>query len=486
MRLSSEFRLESLLFVAFFVTIPIYSPNIVMFRDGLGGEEALMPFFVNTMLVTAAIVGILFAWLGARRGGEFALHLPAVLSGAVAYLVGFVLFVLTLGVPSFGSPVSAVCAGLLLGVSTVELCIAWGAYLALYDLRQALLALAMMVGMGSVVELLLSTTAIQVGLVVFAVLALVGVAFPCVQAAQGNMVLPDIQADKTDLKATRHGSFRQSILRMTQVLGVPFVGLLVFAFVMGVRKFMIFDVVYVETFGGIIGALLVSPLFFVRSSRPLLPLIYQVLVPLFALALIVCNSFPESSAPMWWAAWLSYVFYGVVSVLALASLCGMAHAREFSATLIYGLTVGCFSAVSLLGIVCGSTPLFAGDESGPILLVVSTVYFAFLLAVPLISAWKRKGIESDDLSPAETDTDADAHENTAVSIAQRCDDLATSHGLSRRETEILGYLGRGHGVVFIAKTLVISESTVRTHVKSIYKKLGVNSREELLGMVNAE
>ena len=33
-------------------------------------------------------------------------------------------------------------------------------------------------------------------------------------------------------------------------------------------------------------------------------------------------------------------------------------------------------------------------------------------------------------------------------------------------------------------TLVISESTVRTHVKSIYKKLGVNGREELLAKVD--
>lgn len=53
-----------------------------------------------------------------------------------------------------------------------------------------------------------------------------------------------------------------------------------------------------------------------------------------------------------------------------------------------------------------------------------------------------------------------------------------------REREILGYLGRGHGIAFVAATLVISESTVRTHVKSIYKKLGVNGREELLAKVD--
>lgn len=49
-----------------------------------------------------------------------------------------------------------------------------------------------------------------------------------------------------------------------------------------------------------------------------------------------------------------------------------------------------------------------------------------------------------------------------------------------------GYLGRGHGIAFVADALVISESTVRTHVKSIYKKLGVNSREELVSKVSEE
>ena len=39
-------------------------------------------------------------------------------------------------------------------------------------------------------------------------------------------------------------------------------------------------------------------------------------------------------------------------------------------------------------------------------------------------------------------------------------------------------------IAFVAATLVISESTVRTHVKSIYKKLGVNGREELLAKVD--
>lgn len=66
----------------------------------------------------------------------------------------------------------------------------------------------------------------------------------------------------------------------------------------------------------------------------------------------------------------------------------------------------------------------------------------------------------------------------------RCSRLAGQAGLSPREAEVLAYLGRGHGSTFIARELGISENTVRTHVRHIYEKLGVSSREGLLALVN--
>ena len=48
------------------------------------------------------------------------------------------------------------------------------------------------------------------------------------------------------------------------------------------------------------------------------------------------------------------------------------------------------------------------------------------------------------------------------------------------------YLGRGHSYAYIANALTVSENTVRTHVRNIYRKLGVTSREELLAVVHGE
>ena len=159
----------------------------------------------------------------------------------------------------------------------------------------------------------------------------------------------------------------------------------------------------------------------------------------------------------------------------------------------------------MAGLACGTLPLFLGDSGEVMLNLISTCYFAFLLACPLLTSWKK--IRSFDVK-ASADTDfayglADGMEAVAAQqsylsqgandsdtdgevpdVATRCLKVAELYKLSPRETEIFGYLGRGHGIVFIAETLVISESTVRTHVKNIYKKIGVSSREELLQLVD--
>ena len=59
-------------------------------------------------------------------------------------------------------------------------------------------------------------------------------------------------------------------------------------------------------------------------------------------------------------------------------------------------------------------------------------------------------------------------------------------GLSPREREVLYYLGRGYNHGYVAEKLYISENTVRTHVRHIYAKLAINSREELLAMIDDE
>lgn len=58
--------------------------------------------------------------------------------------------------------------------------------------------------------------------------------------------------------------------------------------------------------------------------------------------------------------------------------------------------------------------------------------------------------------------------------------LARTWGLTKREIEIAQWLLKGYQAPYIAQQLFISENTVRTHIKSMYRKMGVANRNEFL------
>jgi DNA-binding NarL/FixJ family response regulator len=58
--------------------------------------------------------------------------------------------------------------------------------------------------------------------------------------------------------------------------------------------------------------------------------------------------------------------------------------------------------------------------------------------------------------------------------------LESDRAVSPREAEIMRLLARGRNVPFICDELFIAKSTVQTHVKHIYTKLGVSNRQELI------
>ena len=60
--------------------------------------------------------------------------------------------------------------------------------------------------------------------------------------------------------------------------------------------------------------------------------------------------------------------------------------------------------------------------------------------------------------------------------------VAAVDDLSQREQEVLRLLARGLSNQQIASNLVVSENTVKTHVKNIYAKLGVTSRTQAIAL----
>ena len=65
---------------------------------------------------------------------------------------------------------------------------------------------------------------------------------------------------------------------------------------------------------------------------------------------------------------------------------------------------------------------------------------------------------------------------------KKCQIAADHFGLSKREVEVLFLLTGGYSIQGIADKLVISTNTVKTHTSHIYRKMGVNSRQEVINL----
>lgn len=88
--------------------------------------------------------------------------------------------------------------------------------------------------------------------------------------------------------------------------------------------------------------------------------------------------------------------------------------------------------------------------------------------------------------PVESPTASSVHnapEDSSPSRAEKsAADLGDEYGLTAREQEVLTLLLDGRSSPRIQAELFISESTVRTHIRHIYAKMNVRSRQELIDL----
>lgn len=68
--------------------------------------------------------------------------------------------------------------------------------------------------------------------------------------------------------------------------------------------------------------------------------------------------------------------------------------------------------------------------------------------------------------------------------AEVCARIASAYDLTDRESAVLILVSQGNTVKKIAELLFLSESTVRTHTKNLYRKLGCHSKQEVIDFVN--
>lgn len=489
---------STIAFVIFAATIPLYSPNMGIF-GGFANGDALIGYFVFPMLFGALITAAAVVFYAAKRSDWRSFSLRTLGFATVLYCGGALTFFVVIQA-SFSNlelfRAVVIGAGMAVGFGMVPLCVAWGTHFAL-SLRNALLWGSITCVAASLLAWVLTITPSPVLDVIYPILLLVGAGLPWFKMKRGTLSYPQRdEAHVNDLQKSenfesgcqgevREGSLEEadipgllaSLRRILSIIWLPFIGLLFYAFLTSVHKFYVFGDFDSEFFGALLAVLFVIPLCFVKSNKPLLPFVYKVIVPIFVAILIILGSFPVETFPQYLGAVGIYVFSVFLALFAMASLLAVAHAGEFSPPLLYGFVLVCGIAVTLVGLFLAQV-VAAVDNFGPVMWVITCFFFAIILLYLGIGSWRSFS------SPEERE--GEKASSLQENLHHRCEAISVRFSLSSRESEILGYLSRGYSPTYIARTLVISVSTARSHVRNIYRKIGVGSREELLQLIDSQ
>ncbi|MCD8315793.1 MAG: helix-turn-helix transcriptional regulator [Eggerthellaceae bacterium] len=96
------------------------------------------------------------------------------------------------------------------------------------------------------------------------------------------------------------------------------------------------------------------------------------------------------------------------------------------------------------------------------------------------SSAKAPEAEASQHKPAREDKTQDPRPR----FHDRCQEVAVTYGLSPKETEVMTLFAKGRSAARIQEELFISKGTVSTHLRHIYQKLDVHSKQEMLDLID--
>lgn len=169
----------------------------------------------------------------------------------------------------------------------------------------------------------------------------------------------------------------------------------------------------------------------------------------------------------------------VAGIILWCLLAETAHDTKLPPFLLFSIALACTNGAQLLGTLIG---YFNADtlKQSDILMTAVALVAVYLLFVAALFLFKDKSLKGEE------DLSLQAPESVEHDLHERCGSIARNHNFTPRETEIFFLLAQGYTIPAISEKLFVSENTVKSHVKSIYQKLDVHVRTELIELVNSE
>lgn len=232
---------------------------------------------------------------------------------------------------------------------------------------------------------------------------------------------------------------------------------------------------------GALDIALLLPALLVRH-QPNLDSIYKLALPLVATGFLLLPIIWSGAGGI--ANACAQLGAGIAGTILWCMAADRVHATKIPAYLLLSSVMVGVNVAQLIGTLVG---LVFSDSMGRGGLTITVIALAavYLIAMMSMFLFKDRKLKGTDAATGVTAEQEQARrDREAQEFSLRCQAIARVHGLTQREQEILEQLAHGHTVKEIADAFCVSANTVKYHVKGVYQKLGVHSRDEVAEMVS--
>ena len=247
--------------------------------------------------------------------------------------------------------------------------------------------------------------------------------------------------------------------------------------------------------------------------------LYYPIILLLVAGLLIAPLLGSGSSPF--GAVFVGVAYACFIMMVWCLLAQTAYSTGISATRVYGVGRGASAAGTTIGWAVGLALVNSGDFNAMVSMSIASVFVLLMMALFVlndatigsvlrtehvldITRMPAEGPQAsaeplasdseglDKIAPPadeeawdtpEDDADEETGERRKGAWARKCDAVCDAYRLSERERDVLYLLAKGRSIGYIAEYLHVSFNTSKSHVRHVYVKTGVHTRQELLDLV---
>lgn len=450
------------------------------FFDLAGNGDFYFAYYLASMTALIASLVLLGTVKGENRHTGFFARRPTMLAFSGAAALG-TLLVLFSGLGGPEGMALFVASAVLTGVGSSYIHIMWGQLLVAHREAQAITALCLAYSISAVIYCIVSylPAVLAVALSVLMPLASMGVALlPGMERAESaRLSAADGPADECAVRDAR--SFAVRVVLAAVVFGLVNGG--INGFMKGSGEPALFPQAHSALFLLCFNLVFVVVVPYMESRRLQSPpserfvAVYRVSLLAVVGALLVSSVQGASSLVL---GVVMLVGYTAFKILVWSELCLICRAGSIAPARLFGFgEAGMAAALLLSNFVMNRLGGAGFDADGMRALIALGI--AGLLGTYLFLLTERAVLAINDIGkPKEA-------EGARMRFQDKMDALANAHGLTKREAEVLKLFVRGRSGARIAEDLYISSGTVSTHLRNVYRKLGVHSRQELIDLLDA-